>query len=94
MATPGNITIGQTVQLNLTYDDGHGNPSQPPANLAYAVTPAGVVTVTKNAGGASVVGIASGSFSITATADGCSPVSVSGTVALPLAAALHLAWAS
>lgn len=92
MSNTGNLAIGQSQRVALTFDDGRGNASQAPVNLAYAESPPGVVSVSADATGAVVTGLLAGSFTITATADNCAPVSVSGVVVLPLAASLHLAW--
>ena len=93
MAGTGNLTIGQTAQVLLSWDDGHGNPSDPPTNLIYSESPAGVVSLAVDATGVNVTGLVAGAFTVTATANGGLTASISGAVALPLAAALHLAWA-
>ena len=93
MAGTGNLAIGQTAQVLLSFDDGHGGQSQPPTGLAYAESPPGIVTVAADASGVNVTAVAIGAFTVTATADGGLSASISGEVALPLAGALHLAWA-
>ena len=92
MAGTGNLNVGQTAHATITFDDGNGGPSQPPVNLAYTETPPGVVTVVADATGVNVTGVAAGNYTVTATADGGLTATLSGTVALPLAGALHLAW--
>lgn len=90
MSNPGNLAVGQSAHFNLTFDDGHGQPSQAPVNLVYTSSPN--VSVAADASGGVATGLAAGDFTITATADNCPPVSISGAVSLPLAAALHLSW--
>lgn len=92
MSNPGDLLVGQSAHFTLTYDDGHGNPSQSPVNLKVVVSPPGAVTIAPDATGGVATGAVPGPYSITATADNCQPVSISGSVALPLAGALHLAW--
>lgn len=93
MSTTGNFNVGDPVHVTLTFDDGHGNPSQAPVNLAYAVTPLGAVAnLVPSATGVSGTAALSGAFEVDATADNCAPAKISGTIALPLAASLHLAW--
>lgn len=93
MSTPGNFNVGDVVHISLTFDDGHGNPSQQPINLAYAVMPPGAVAnLVFSATGAAGVAAMPGAFEVDATADNCAPAKISGSIALPLAASLHLAW--
>ncbi len=92
MSTPGSLAVGQTAHATLSFDDGHGAPSQPPVNIAFTSSPDGIVSVAPNDNGVSVTGVKSGEFTVTATADGGLSASISGSVALPLAGALHLAW--
>lgn len=90
MSDPGNLAIGQTAHATLTFDDGHGGASQPPVNVRFEKS--GGVSVAADATGVVVTGVSAGPFSVTAKADGCPDVTIAGSVALPLAARLHLAW--
>lgn len=94
MGKPFDIKVGQSIDLPITWDDGAGNPAEVPTDISFKQTPDGMVSTALAAdfSKVTVTGLKAGTVTleIDATGDGSLSDSDQGTIALPLARAIHL----